>query len=230
MLVNVGKFLDRLMSQVRPKKVLFMAIDGVAPRAKMNQQRARRFCSAKEAEEHAAVEQQVRALMMSQGQTPPPEKGARWDHNVITPGTAFMEKLACFLQRFAEARVKSDPAWKGLQVVLSDATVPGEGEHKLIEFIRRQRAQPDYDATTSHCICGQDADLMMLGLALHELRVTVLREQVFLGRKKSRAFELYKRAVAEQKTPLQLLHVYRLRQYLEEDFKELGTAPLYSSD
>ena len=153
----------------------------------MNQQRARRFCSAKEAEEHAAVERQVRAQMMAQGQTPPPEKQARWDHNVITPGTAFMEKLACFLHRFAQERVRTNPLWKNLQVVLSDATVPGEGEHKLIEFIRRQRAQPGYDPTCSHCICGQDADLMMLGLALHELRMTVLREQVFLGRKKSRA-------------------------------------------
>ena len=119
----------------------------------MNQQRARRFCSAKEAEEHAAVERQVRAQMMAQGQTPPPEKQARWDHNVITPGTAFMEKLACFLHRFAQERVRTNPLWKNLQVVLSDATVPGEGEHKLIEFIRRQRAQPGYDPTCSHCIC-----------------------------------------------------------------------------
>jgi 5'-3' exonuclease len=55
MLENVGRMLDRLITTVRPKKLVYMAIDGVAPRAKMNQQRARRFCSAREAEEHEEV-------------------------------------------------------------------------------------------------------------------------------------------------------------------------------
>ena len=36
----------------------------------------------------------------------------------------------------------SDPLWSDLEVIYSDATIPGEGEHKILEFIRNQRAQP----------------------------------------------------------------------------------------
>lgn len=183
---NVCKYVDRLVRVLRPRKLLYLAIDGVAPRAKMNQQRARRFRSAQEARELQELETNVRNELAAAGEQVPELaalKSKPWDSNVITPGTPFMLKIATFLRFYIRKRISTDSNWKNIRVMFSDASLPGEGEHKIMSHIRLQRSHPGYDPNTVHILHGLDADLIMLALATHEAHFYISREEVLFGRK-----------------------------------------------
>src|SRR4051812_24855886 len=67
MMMEIFKYTDRVVNMVRPRKLLMIAIDGVAPRAKMNQQRSRRFRSAQEAKEKEEDKAELLKMLKSQG-------------------------------------------------------------------------------------------------------------------------------------------------------------------
>jgi 5'-3' exoribonuclease 2 len=174
--------IDRIFSIVRPRKLLYMSIDGVAPRAKLNDQRSRRFLESKDALDKAEQIARKKSEIIANGGLLPKdqnqqEKIQRFDGNCITPGTPFMSRLANCLRYFIYNRMNKNVAWRSIKVILSDSNVPGEGEHKIINYIRRQRKHPNYDPETRHVLYGSDADLIILGLATHESHMTILRDE-----------------------------------------------------
>lgn len=75
----IFSYVDHLFRKIKPRKTFFLAIDGVAPRAKMNQQRSRRFRTAKDAED-------LKRRALAKGEELPEEPP--FDSNCITPGKA----------------------------------------------------------------------------------------------------------------------------------------------
>ena len=126
----------------------------MVPMAKIRQQRLRRFKSPWVSAEEVRLGK--------------PESGPRWDSNAITPGTAFMEKLGKALHEIRGSH--------GVQWVVSDASEPGEGEHKIMKLMR--------SVSGEHVVYGLDADLIvlcLLQLREGEKNITLFREAIECG-------------------------------------------------
>ena len=72
--------LQFLFRMIKPKKVFYMAVDGVAPRAKMNQQRSRRFRAGRDRMK------KLQGVAEKTGQTLKETIAHHFDTNAITPG------------------------------------------------------------------------------------------------------------------------------------------------
>ncbi|GAB1226003.1 hypothetical protein ENUP19_0273G0012 [Entamoeba nuttalli] len=232
MMVMLGRYLDYLIDIVRPRKLLYLAVDGVAPRAKMNQQRSRRFKSAKDAEnaELKHAEENRNKVMNGLPEVPYIKP---LDSNCITPGTEFMSVVSKTLKKYIKERMSQSSYWNKLVVILSDSGVPGEGEHKIMDFIRRQKESPDYNPNIHHCMYGLDADLIMLSLATHERFFSIIREKVFFEQEQCYICNdihspdkcPHRKDIGAMDTitkPFQFLHCHILRGYLQITLKVEG--------
>ena len=123
---RVYETIMELINKLKPT-FTFVAFDGVAPLAKMKQQKQRRYKS--------WVTKQI-------------IPSNNWNTNAITPGTTFMNELDLFLEK----------KFKSTNVLFSGTNTQGEGEHKIMEYIRNNKSD------LNQMIYGLDADLIMLGL------------------------------------------------------------------
>lgn len=143
--------IDLLVSITRPTSKLVLAIDGVAPMAKQQQQRQRRYKS---------------AIESSSG-----DVGA-FNSTCISTGTKFMDGLSKHINFYIERKISSGE-WT-FDVVFTNEKCPGEGEHKLINYIRLFGGENE-----TFCLNALDADLFMLSLGTMKEKFYLLREEMY---------------------------------------------------
>ena len=141
---------------------LFISVDGVTPRAKANQQRTRRFKKVKEQ-----------------------DNKVKFDSNSISPGTKFME----YLHRFILFNIydKLNKKIWNCEILYSSHRVPGEGEHKIFNYINnylKNLLDLNLQSPINYIVYGLDADLIMLSLSVHidnleKTKLFILREDLF---------------------------------------------------
>lgn len=151
---DVLNSIDSLITIVDPKEIV-LCIDGVAPISKQIQQRQRRFLSKK--------------------------TNGGFDSNCISPGTDFLYRLGLYLKTNIELKLEQN--WLNVTTIyFMDSLVPGEGEHKLFDFLRANQANI-IEKKFNIIIVGNDADLIMLSLLLSTLflkenLIYILREDL----------------------------------------------------
>ena len=181
---SIASYTLKLIDITQPTDCLYIAIDGIAPRAKMHQQRKRRFMSA----------QRNKAISTFKAKHRIPD--TQWDSNCITPGTDFMLKLDKYLiTEFKDVVQTKYPTLKNF--IVSGSNEIGEGEHKMIHYIKKNELNLDNGGDV---IYGLDADLIMLSLTTEERNIVLMRESQDFGQNQS-----------SSKVPFKYLDINNLR-------------------
>ena len=134
--------IDEYITLISPDSNIFIAFDGTAPVAKLEQQRQRRYKS--------LYQNKIAKTILKRVEDP-------WNTTAITPGTKFMIGLNETLRK----KYTNPTKYNVKNIILSPSDKYGEGEHKLFDYIR---AFPEQHLNKNTVIYGLDADLIMLSI------------------------------------------------------------------
>jgi 5'-3' exoribonuclease 2 len=161
MLDEIKIYIESILNRIQNINIIYIGIDGVAPVAKMVQQRERRYRGVKYKKKINSIKNKFKLSIDT------------WDSNTITPGTKFMNKLANYLKDWKDSSIYKET------IILSDASEPMEGEHKICNYIR---TNVNLFKDENIMIYGLDADLIMLAMYLPCDQVYLLRESVHFNK------------------------------------------------
>jgi 5'-3' exoribonuclease 1 len=183
-------YILQIVNYTTPSELVFIAIDGIPPRAKMAQQRKRRFVSSWRNGLLNAKKKEGSACC------------SEWDTNAITPGTSFMNFLSAELHNF----VNKNKGMLPFDIVLSDSNEPGEGESKILDYIKATSGNSG--SAGNDIIYGLDADLIMLSLLCNNNNIFLLREPAHYDVKVSKPFLFFNIPLLRECISLEMVGKY----------------------
>jgi 5'-3' exonuclease len=142
---KVCENIDIIRRTINPQKKFIICVDGVAGLGKMNQQRLRR--------------QRANRHIYS------------YNTNCFTPGTELLDNMTRYIDWYIRNMISCSPEWQNIEIIFSNEKVPGEGEHKIMKYIKSL-----VPIDQSICIYGCDADLILLTSLLSHTNVHIARE------------------------------------------------------
>jgi 5'-3' exonuclease len=165
----IENYINDMIEKVRPE-ILYVAIDGVAPIGKILQQRQRRY--------RYLFDRTIKIGNSSQSEIKFNKKAndilepeIPISSIELTPGTDYMERIHKSMEKYMNKL-----ASRGIKYIYSSYHEEGEGEHKLLQYIKKNVSADD-----GVIIYGLDADLLFLSLGIGiNHNVFIMREkQVF---------------------------------------------------
>lgn len=172
---KIGEYIEELFLRVKPKK-FFYAIDGTVNIAKSAEQRKRRFLSSYLASQSAIKKGEILSEEREITNSVPVGK---FDTTNISVATPWMKNLHKFLNKFF---IKLGFKYPNTTFVYQSYLNPGEGEHRLIDYIRNLKLSEnesiENESIEKCMIHANDADVICLMLGLHRENCYILRDRV----------------------------------------------------
>ena len=133
---EIGKQICKIIKKYKPSRKMFLVVDGVAAMMKNSEQRQRRYKNCLEN-----------------------KYGDLFDLNAFSPGTKLMHHLTKYIDWFIRKQISHDSTFENLEVFFSNEKVFGEGEYKIMRFIR-QHCQSNKSILVYTC----DSDMILLSM------------------------------------------------------------------
>lgn len=160
---RIVQYIDYMIRLTNPSDLVYIAVDGVAPLAKINQQRIRRFGYANNYKHDIYKKHNI-------------QYNDSWSNIVITPGTKFMYNLHKYIKQYYTKKQLSNKSCS-YKIIYNSYLIAGEGEHKILQHIK-QYISSVHDAIV---IYGLDADLIFLAMSSQIDNIYLLRESDQFG-------------------------------------------------